>query len=412
MHADIQNQDRLFLANDSHATTSHSVKIVAIIPARGGSKGIPRKNLRPLAGRPLIAHTIDAARLSSAVTRVVVSTDDAEISTVATACGADVIDRPSELAGDTTSSEAVLLHAVQVLTEQGESPDILVFLQCTSPMTTAEDIDGTVAALLEHKADSAFTAVPFHHFLWRVEGDRAVGLNHDHSVRLRRQDREPELLETGAVYAMRTGGFLSARHRFFGRIVPHVVGADRALEIDTPDDLVLAEATMRVRQFTRRGAQLVDAVQGIVFDFDGVFTDNHVLILESGQEAVVCDRGDGLIVERLRQSNLRSLVLSRETNPVGALRCAKLGLDYLGGVRDKRTALLGWIDRNHLDAGRVVYVGNDVNDLECMQAVGCAVAVADAYPSVKDAAKVVLSRPGGHGAVREIIEMVLAQRGG
>src|SRR5512147_2780930 len=169
---------------------------VAIIPARGGSKGIPRKNVRLLAGKPLIAHNLIQLQHSRYVTRVVVSTDDAEIAAAAQQYGAQVVWRPAEISGDHASSESALLHALEHLhTTEGYQPDLLAFLQCTSPLTLAVDIDGTIQALLEQEADSALAVTPFHYFLWRQEpGGDATGINHQKTCRPLRQEREPQYL--------------------------------------------------------------------------------------------------------------------------------------------------------------------------------------------------------------------------
>lgn len=227
-------------------------EILAIIPARGGSKSLPRKNVLLLGGIPLIAHTIRAAQASSLVTRVVVSTEDAEISMIARRFGADVVDRPAELAGDEATSESALLHALDSLeTEEGYRPDILCFLQCTSPLTSPEDIDGVLSAMLAANSETALAVTRFHYFVWREDAEAsAVGVNHDKAVRQRRQDRESEYLETGAVYAMDVEGFRVAQHRFFGRTVFHEIPASRVLEIDDPDDFTVAAARLDSRQQT------------------------------------------------------------------------------------------------------------------------------------------------------------------
>jgi N-acylneuraminate cytidylyltransferase len=138
------------------------MKYLAIIPARGGSKGIPRKNIRPLAGKPLLAYNIEAARNSRYIQRVVVSTDDPEIARVAQQYGAEVVWRPAEISGDTASSESALLHTLATLREQESyAPDVLVFLQCTSPLTLAEDIDGVITALLEQRPILPWHSFPF-----------------------------------------------------------------------------------------------------------------------------------------------------------------------------------------------------------------------------------------------------------
>lgn len=225
------------------------MQTLCIIPARGGSKGIPRKNVRPLAGKPLLAHAIEKAQASRYINRVVISTDDAEIADVARRWGADVVMRPAELATDTASSESALLHALDFLAEsEGYQPEILVFIQCTAPLMTVEDVDGTVAALLEKDADSALAVAPFYHFVWREdEQGEAQAINHDKRVRPMRQQREPQFWEPGAVYALRVAGFRQARFRFFGKTVIYVMPAEHASEIDEPLDFEMAEMILRAR---------------------------------------------------------------------------------------------------------------------------------------------------------------------
>jgi N-acylneuraminate cytidylyltransferase len=382
---------------------------IAIIPARGGSKGVPRKNLRLLAGRPLVTWTIEAARAARTVQRVVVSTDDAEIADVSRKAGAEIVERPPEISGDSASSESALLQCLGELKRRdGRLSDVSVFLQCTSPLTLAEDIDGTVGTLLDGGADSAFTATAFHHFLWQAgPSGRAVAINHDAAVRPRRQDREPQFRETGAVYAMRTAGFLRAGHRFFGKTAMHVTPADRSLEIDDHLDLRLAEILIRDREARRRRDSLPARVAAVVFDFDGVFTDNRVLVFQSGEEAVICDRADGWGLGQLRDSGVRLLVLSTEANPVVAARCRKLRIDCLQNQSDKLSALRSWLAAHAVEPSDVVYVGNDANDLSCLTEVACPVAVADAHPDALAAARIVLSKPGGRGAIREICDLIL-----
>ncbi|BCW97597.1 MAG: transferase [Armatimonadota bacterium] len=385
---------------------------LAIIPARGGSKSVPRKNLLPLAGKPLIASTIEAALQAETVSRVVVSTDDAEIAIVSEKHGAEVVWRPEEISGDRASSESALLHVLEHL-DRHESyrPDLLVFLQCTSPLTTSDDIDGCVRKLLEENADSCLSVAAFHSFLWRNMPDNsAEGINHDKSFRPRRQEMEPQYRETGAVYVMRTEGFLAARHRFFGKTVLYVVDGERCLEIDEPVDVEIAEVLMRQRGQLRKMQALPDPVRALVMDFDGVLTDNRVYVMEDGREAVACSRGDGMGIVALRRQGLDILVLSSEENPVVAARCRKLKVECLQGVERKLAALEKWLEERGIPPESTVYVGNDVNDLECLRFVGCPVVVADAHPDVKPSARFVLSKRGGQGAIRELCDLILQQR--
>ena len=127
--------------------------------------------------------------------------------------------------------------------------ELVVFLQCTAPLTLPEDIDGTIQALLDENADSALAVTSFHYFLWNQdESGNAVGINHNKRFRPLRQDCERQFLETGAVYVMRTQGFKETKHRFFGKTAIYVMPPERCLEIDEPVDLHIAEILMQEQQ--------------------------------------------------------------------------------------------------------------------------------------------------------------------
>lgn len=387
------------------------MNILAIIPARGGSKGIPHKNVRLLAGEPLIAHTIKSAQKSKFITRIIVSTDDPEIAGISKDCESEVIWRPPELSGDTATSESALLHSLEYLkTTEDYHPDLVVFLQCTSPLTTAEDIDGTIQILIDKKADSAFAATHFHYFLWKQENDgEATGINHNKSVRPMRQQREPQYIETGAVYVMHTEGFLKAKHRFFGKTVMHVTPSERRWEIDEPIDFSIAEVLIWEQNKVRNMAGLPNPISGIVLDFDGVFTDNRVIVHEDGSEAVVCNRSDGLGLSHIKKLNIPLLVLSTEKNSVVTKRCEKLEIPCKQNISDKKSELKKWLQETLLNPTNVIYVGNDVNDISCMRFVGCGIAVGDADPEVKTLAKIILNANGGNGAIRELCDLIMRQ---
>ncbi len=215
------------------------MSVIAVIPARGGSKGIPGKNLRTVDGLPLVVRAIETAFASELIDAVFVSTDDEEIAAVTRSCGAEVIDRPAELADDAASSESALLHA---LDSMSPDPDILVFLQATSPFIDPDDLDDAIERVQDGDEDVVFSAVETFAFLWTADGE---GVNHDPSVRPRRQDREPHYRETGAFYVLRTDGFRAAGHRFFGAIGLAIVDELTAIEIDTEAELELAENIAR-----------------------------------------------------------------------------------------------------------------------------------------------------------------------
>jgi N-acylneuraminate cytidylyltransferase len=387
------------------------VSAYVIVPARGGSKGIPRKNLRQVGGESLVARAVRAARQATTVERVFVSTDDPEIAAVAEMAGAEVVIRPDDLADDSATSESALLHALDAIERRGvPEPATVVMVQCTSPLTTGAEIDGTVAALEAEAADCAFTASRSHAFLWQHSSAGAVAVNHDASQRPRRQDQTPQFADTGSVYAMRTAGFRAARHRFFGRIAMFEVAREHEVEIDSEADFALVEVLLQLAARRRDAASLPMDVEGVAFDFDGVLTDNRVLTTSDGTEAVACDRSDGLGIEMLCRVGVDMIVLSKETNPVVAARCAKIGVEVVQSVGDKVSSFSKWIAERGFDPKKVVFVGNDVNDVECLRLAGCGVAVADAHPAALAVADLVLSKRGGAGAVRELADLILDRR--
>jgi YrbI family 3-deoxy-D-manno-octulosonate 8-phosphate phosphatase len=154
----------------------------------------------------------------------------------------------------------------------------------------------------------------------------------------------------------------------------------------------------------------ITQVKAIAFDFDGVFTDNRVYVMQNGEEVVVCDRSDGMGISMLRTAGVPMVIISTETNPVVAVRGAKLKIKVLQGVEDKLPALEAWASGQGLTLAEVAFVGNDINDVDCLSAAGVGVVVADAYPVAVEASDMQLSRDGGRGAVREFADIVLSAR--
>tara|TARA_Y100000588_G_C14273124_1_gene933200 strand:- start:578 stop:1078 length:501 start_codon:yes stop_codon:yes gene_type:complete len=149
-------------------------------------------------------------------------------------------------------------------------------------------------------------------------------------------------------------------------------------------------------------------IKAIAFDFDGVFTDNLVYVMQNGDEAVACNRSDGMGISMLRAKGVPLVIISAEGNPIVKVRAAKLNLEVIQGVDDKLPRLIDWAGVNGLTLSQIAYLGNDINDLECLKKVGLGVVVADAYPDAIDAADLILTNKGGHGAVREVADLWLA----
>ncbi|WP_061963298.1 acylneuraminate cytidylyltransferase [Demequina aurantiaca] len=378
---------------------------IAIIPARGGSKGVPGKNVARVGGVPLVARAVRTALAAPRIGAVYVSTDDEAIAVAAREAGASIVRRPADLAGDQATSEDAILHALAAIRESGLSPSTVVFMQATSPFIDADALNRAVARVQDGDEDVVFSAFETYAFLWQNAEHGAQGVNHDHSFRPRRQDREPHFQETGAFYVMDAAGLERHRFRFFGRVGIQEVTAASGLEIDEPAELEMARALAPVLD----EAQAIDA-QALVMDFDGVHTDDRVEVSEDGTESVTVSRSDGMGLGMLRDAGLPMLILSKERNPVVEARGRKLGVETVYGVDEKVNVLRQWCEQRRIPLSSVIYVGNDVNDVGCLEVVGWPVVVPDAHPLAQRAARITLTRNGGRGALRELAEMILAGR--
>jgi len=390
-------------------------EVLVIIPARGGSVGVERKNVRLLAGRPLIEWTITDARRTPSVSRVVVSTDDPEIASVSKVSGAEVIRRPASLAGPAATSESALTHTLETLAAREDyEPDLVVFLQCTSPLRQPGDIENAIQQLLREGADSLFSCCPTHGFVWRREPDSVAAINYDPTARPRRQDAPEDVVENGSIYIFRPHVLRETGSRLGGTISTYEMRVMDSFQVDEPEDLDLMEALIasRVQAHPEERLSRLARIDLLLLDFDGVLTDNRVNVDQNGVESVTCHRGDGWGIARLREAGIQVAVVSTETNPVVAARCRKLQIPCHQGINNKRELVSKIIAEAHLLPGEVAFVGNDVNDLGAMESVGVAIAVSDATPAALAAANWITKRRGGDGAVREVADAILAARAG
>jgi len=402
--------------------------ILALIPARGGSKGIPRKNIRLFAGYPLIAWSIAAAKESELVTRFIVSTDDEEIAAVAREYGAEIpFLRPAELAQDRTTDLPVFEHALKWLEEVEQyRPDIVVQLRPTSPLRPPGMVDDALHILLEHKnADCVRGVVPAGQNpfkMWRFNGEdkplhpllEAEGIAEPYNAP--RQVLPPVYWQTGHIDAIRVST-ITQKGSLSGDVVyPLVIDPKYTVDIDTLADWAKYEAAafsgnLKIVSPGNKRRPMPEVIKLILCDFDGVVTDNLVLTDENGREAVRASRSDSMHVKTLREKGIEIMILSSEPNPVVQARAKKMGVEAIHGIdmQDKGRVMRELLDRKKIGAENVIYVGNDLNDLPCFEIAGWSVAVADAYPEVIRAADFVLTKTGGHGAIRELCEIVLKQ---
>ena len=217
------------------------MKIISIIPARGGSKSIPKKNLIDFLGAPLISKTIIQSLASNKINRTIVSTDDKEISKISKVAGAEVISRPKEISGDQATTETALLHTLEVLKQkEGYIPDIVLLLQATSPLRKKNDIDLSIEKFIFEKADSLISGSKFEDFLfWENKNNSWVPVNYNPNKRMRRQDRNPRFVENGSIYMFKPEILYKFNNRIGGKMVVYEMDFWQTWEIDTYDEVDL-----------------------------------------------------------------------------------------------------------------------------------------------------------------------------
>jgi len=227
-------------------SNKRQLNIVAIIPARGGSKGILKKNITPLNGQPLISYTIKQALKTPQIDKVVVSTDDSEIKSISKKYNAEVIDRPSKISGDLASSESAIEHVIQELDKQNYNVDIIVFLQCTSPLRKPKDISNAINLLIKNEFDSVFSVTENYPFIWLEKKGKIEPLNPIYQIkRPMRQERKPEYIENGSIYVFTKDSFNKSKNRTSGKKGIYIMPYEHSFEVDSPFDLWLVEQILR-----------------------------------------------------------------------------------------------------------------------------------------------------------------------
>lgn len=403
-------------------------EVLALIPARGGSKGIPRKNINLFAGYPLISYSIAAGAQAQSVTRVIVSTDDEEIAAVARQWGAETpFLRPAELAQDSTTDLPVFQHALHWLKDhEGYTPDLVIQLRPTSPIRPRRCIDEAVALLQANPAaDSVRGVVPSGqnpYKMWRLHGssEPMTPLLHLDGIaepfNAPRQTLPPTYWQTGHIDVIRPRVILEGNSMSGGTILPYIIDSRYTVDIDTPFDWLRYEwlvrnADLEMVDPASRRRRFPTKITLVAMDFDGVLTNNLVYVNQDGSEHVASSRGDSMGIRLVRESlPIEFVVISTETNPVVSARCRKLNLEVYQGINDKPAVLKQLLRERNIPADEVIFIGNDVNDIGCFDITGYAVTPADAEPEVKRRADLVLTRYGGKGAVREFCELILQNK--
>ena len=377
---------------------------IIIIPARAGSKRIRNKNLQLLSGKPLIEHTIIHALNSKLGFEIFVSSDSSHIENICKKYSINFILRPKQLSNDLASSEQAILHTLDLFKGKNKyDPKFIIFLQCTSPFRKRDDIDNAYKQIIKEKSDSLLSVSESKKFLWTKTHERInKAINYDIKNRKREQDFKPYYEENGSIYISKSENLRKYSNRLSGKISLYKMDFWSSIQIDETHDLELAKwiSDYKLKNFS---IQKLESLEMLVFDFDGVFTNNKFNLNKKCKESVTLSRADGLAIKILKEKKVPMLVLSSEKNDVVKLRCKKLDLNYKNGVDDKIKYLKNFFSKNKINKKNVLYIGNDINDLDCIKYVGCPIAVNDAVDLVKKHSKIILESKGGDGAIRELV---------
>ncbi|XP_058047007.1 N-acylneuraminate cytidylyltransferase isoform X1 [Ahaetulla prasina] len=381
-----------------------SPHIAALILARGGSKGIPLKNIKLLAGVPLIGWVLRAALDSGAFQSVWISTDHDEIEKIAKQFGAQVHRRTSEVSKDSSTSLDTIVEFLQY----HEEVDVVGNIQATSPCLHPTDLIKVVKMIREDGFDSVFSVVRWHQFRWseikKGVCEVTVPQNLNPAKRPRRQDWDGELYENGSFYfakrALIEKGYLQG-----GKMAYYEMRAEHSVDIDVDIDWPIAE--QRVLRYGYFGKETLKEVKLLVCTIDGCLTTGHIYISEDGKEMVSYDVRDAVGINQLQKRGIEVRLISERDCSTKALLTSKLGCTVEVGVIDKLGVVEKWRKAMGLCWKEVAYLGNEDSDVECLKKASMSAVPADACSVAQKAASYICRSNGGRGAVREFAEHIL-----
>lgn len=400
-------------------------KVLALIPARAGSKGLKGKNGLPLSGHPLLAYSVAAAKQARRVDRVLCSTDGQYLADMAKEYGAEVpFLRPAELAQDDTRDLPVFLHSLSWL-KKHESwvPDIVVQLRPTSPLRRPGQVDKCIEILEAHPQATGVRSVcvaPSNPFkMWRPGEDASPFMRNLLDVPgVKEPYNEPRQSlpmiwwQTGTIDAVRRP-VLESGSMTGDRLLPMEIGAEQAVDIDSDINLTHAELLLGAGGYIRpERSSAWSRIRLMVLDVDGTLTPGTMYYTENGEFLKRFHTRDAHGIGLLRERGIRTFIMTAEDSAISKARARKMGVEEVhAGIADKRTALRQVAERAGVPLSQVCYVGDDLGDLAAISMVadegGLACAVADAVPAVKRAANFQSELDGGCGAVREICDRIL-----
>lgn len=381
---------------------------VAFIPVRGGSKSIPLKNIKPINGRPLVYWAIDAAVNCKGIDRVYVSTDSEDIRKVVSIYPSDkveVIGRSLESSNDTASTETAMLEFAQSYDFSN-----VVLIQATSPMIESQNLEEGFQKIKENRFDSIISVVRQKRFIWEEHDSGLVEpKNYDYLHRPRRQEFGGFLVENGAFYITTRELLMKNKCRISGNIGFVEMDEKTYIEIDELSDWIIVEKLLQ--QKTIGHFNNPKDVKILLTDSDGVLTDGGMYYSENGDEMKKFNAKDGMAFKLLREKGIKTGIITGESRELIKNRGLKLKVDELHmGIEDKLKVVKDICEKYNISLNQVAYIGDDINDLEVIKAVGFGCAPKDAMESVKVVSRFITKAKGGQGVVREVAEKILTTR--
>lgn len=379
------------------------MSIIAFIPARGGSKSIPEKNIKSFCGKPLIYWNLKELQKSE-VDKVIVATDSEKIKSVVNSFGfskVNVYDRQEENSKDSSSTESVMLEYINKI-DLSESETFLL-VQATSPFTQKNHFNEGLELFKKH--DTVLSCCLSKRFSWR----NGKSLNYDVCNRPRRQDFEGTLIENGAFYISSVADIKKTNNRISGDIATYKMPEFTYTEIDEPEDWIVAESLMKKFILKDKNPDF-SKIKIFLSDVDGVLTDAGMYYTENGDEFKKFCTYDGMGFQLLQKKGIKVGILTTENRDLNRRRAKKLGLDFdFHGAKDKLQIVKDLCEKEKISLDEIAYIGDDVNCFEILSYAGVSACPMNAVSKIKSIPNIIqLKSNGGDGVVREFVELILS----
>ena len=379
------------------------MSVIAFIPVRGGSKSIPGKNIKIFCGKPLVYWNLLALQQSNLVDEIVVATDCKNVYDTVTKFNftkVKLYNRSEENAQDHSTSESIMIEYINYACLNPK--DIFLLVQATSPFTQSYDFNTGLE--LMQKYDSVLSCARIKRFIW---SNNFSPLNYDYKVRPRRQDFDGVFMENGAFCISTVEDIIKHKNRISGNIGICEMPEHTYVEIDEPDDWIIAENLF----LKHHKMQLYnfEKIKLFLSDVDGVLTDAGMYYTENGDEIKKFSTYDGMGFKILQSKGIKVGIITSESRELNKRRAKKLNLDFdFHGAVNKLEIITDLCKEEGIDLSQVAYIGDDLNCLSLLSNVGFPACPSNAVNEIKSIPNILqLSRSGGNGVVREFIDLIL-----